>query len=261
MLPEDILFLAFHYSSWDMLEQIALMNSYHLSCVQHYLHTYPRRINDLMVLMRLFPHATWDYCYLSANPNITTLFVENVIKYLADAPYPLNLNNIFDSVKIARNSAVTWELVCKYPLVPWNWKALTSNPNITWDIINAHPNKDWDRHAAYDKFLDASPCEIHPQSYAGIMGFTFVRGSDRCMGFMGPLGPSSGCTGATGPRGYNNISTRDNGEPLEVLRLRNEDLIGLRNEDLTWDIVYSNRHLNWSFRELSKNPFSARQKR
>ena len=28
----------------------------------------------------------------------------------------------------------------------WNWKRISSNPNITWDIIKANPDKPWDWH-------------------------------------------------------------------------------------------------------------------
>ena len=34
-------------------------------------------------------------------------------------------------------------LLEKHPEKPWNWKCLSSNPNITIDIIENHPEKPW----------------------------------------------------------------------------------------------------------------------
>lgn len=255
MLSKDVLFLVLNYCSWDMFEQLALVNKYHLSCLQQYLQICPHRINDLMVLLRLFPHASWNYYYLSANPNINTSFIEKIIKFLTAAPYPIHLGNLFDSTKLAMNPVVTWDLVCNYPLVPWNYKALTENPNITWNIINAHPHKGWDRITAYHKFLDNGECEIDPHSYAGIMGFTRP---------IGPVGSAvNGIVGATVSFGCNGLV----GSTASSITIHEEILArGLTQpeidsyENLTWESVYFNRHLNWSFHDLSRNMFSGRKR-
>ncbi len=36
-----------------------------------------------------------------------------------------------------------WYLIHKYPTKPWNWYAISQNPNITMDIIEANPGKPW----------------------------------------------------------------------------------------------------------------------
>ena len=55
-------------------------------------------MNDLLILLYLFPDKPWNWNGLSANPNIT------------------------------------WEIVQENPDKPWDWSWLSENPNITWEI-------------------------------------------------------------------------------------------------------------------------------
>ena len=36
------------------------------------------------------------------------------------------------------------DIIINNPNKPWNWSAITANPNITMDIIINNPNKPWD---------------------------------------------------------------------------------------------------------------------
>ena len=64
-------------------------------------------MNDLLILLYLFPKKPWDWKYLSENPNIT------------------------------------WKIVQQNPDKPWNWDYLSENPNITWKIIQENPDEPW----------------------------------------------------------------------------------------------------------------------
>ena len=37
-----------------------------------------------------------------------------------------------------------WSFIQENPGKPWNWRSISSNPNITWDIIKENPDKPWD---------------------------------------------------------------------------------------------------------------------
>ena len=62
--------------------------------------------NHLLTLLQKYPNKPWNWCNLSANPNITIDIVE---KY---------------SDK-------------------WNWYWLSLNPNITFDIVDKYLDKPW----------------------------------------------------------------------------------------------------------------------
>jgi hypothetical protein len=42
---------------------------------------------------------------------------------------------------LSSNPNITFDNVLAYPDKPWNWDALSSNPNITFDNVLAYPDK------------------------------------------------------------------------------------------------------------------------
>ena len=44
---------------------------------------------------------------------------------------------------LSGNPNITWDIVRDNPDKPWNWYALSGNPNITWDIVRDNPDKPW----------------------------------------------------------------------------------------------------------------------
>ena len=45
---------------------------------------------------------------------------------------------------ISSNPNITMEIIEKYPDKPWNWSGISYNPNITMEIIEKNPDKDWE---------------------------------------------------------------------------------------------------------------------
>jgi len=71
----------------------------------------------------LHPDKSWDYYWLSRNPNITWEIVQ------------ANPHKPWDYYWLSMNPNITWEIVSLHPTRPWNYYMLSSNPNITWEII------------------------------------------------------------------------------------------------------------------------------
>ena len=63
-----------------------------------------------------YSDKSWDWYWLSENPNITWDIVE-------------------------ANPNITMDIVEANLDKPWSWRRLSSNPNITWDIIEANLDK------------------------------------------------------------------------------------------------------------------------
>ena len=64
-------------------------------------------VNQLQVLLKLFPEEKWDWGKTSDNPNTTI------------------------------------EVVLEHPNGDWNWKKLSVNPNMTWEIVKRYPQLGW----------------------------------------------------------------------------------------------------------------------
>ena len=96
---------------------------------------YRTNINDLEILLELFPKKPWDWSDLSANPNITWEFVQSH----PDKPWVW--------YRLSQNPNITWEIIRDNPDKPWIWNHLLSNPNITWEIIQKNLDKQWDWNA------------------------------------------------------------------------------------------------------------------
>ncbi len=51
------------------------------------------------------------------------------------------------------------------PDKPWNWKAISQNPNITMEIINANPDKPWRWDCISDNKITKSKQDFITQKY------------------------------------------------------------------------------------------------
>ena len=45
---------------------------------------------------------------------------------------------------VSENPNITWDIVTTNPDEPWNWGGLCLNPSITWGNVLANPDKPWD---------------------------------------------------------------------------------------------------------------------
>ena len=54
-----------------------------------------------------------------------------------------NLEQPWDWRGLSSNPNITFDIVQTHPDKPWNWQNLSYNPNITFDNILAHPDKPW----------------------------------------------------------------------------------------------------------------------
>ncbi len=120
--------------------------------------------NDLILLLKTFPHKNWNYNYLSENPNITMKYVkENPDKDWSYKYLSLNPNITMEDVKLnpdkewnyyylSRNPNITMKDVKLNPDKEWNYNYLSQNPNITMKDVKENPNKNWN----YD-YLSRNP--------------------------------------------------------------------------------------------------------
>ena len=46
-----------------------------------------------------------------------------------------NLDKPWDYDALSRNPNITWNIVTENPDIPWGYRDLSRNPNITWDIV------------------------------------------------------------------------------------------------------------------------------
>src|ERR1700678_205920 len=84
-------------------------------------------LNHIYILLELYPNKSWNYYYLSQNPNITWDIVQN------------NLSKLWNYEYLSQNPNITWDIVKANPDKPWSYYILSKNPNITWDIVKSNP--------------------------------------------------------------------------------------------------------------------------
>ena len=71
-------------------------------------------MNDLLILLYLFPDQYWDWGDLSANPDITWKIIQE------------NLNKSWSWYRLSENPNITWKIVQENPNKPWNWYRIIS---------------------------------------------------------------------------------------------------------------------------------------
>jgi hypothetical protein len=99
-----------------------------------------------------------NYNLLSENKNITWEIInenkdkswsyENLLKYNKNINLDIILNNkIFFNKEcmnnISLNNNITWNDICNYPEIKWNFYDLSCNPNINIDIVLNNLDKKW----------------------------------------------------------------------------------------------------------------------
>lgn len=86
-------------------------------------------MNDLLILLALYPNEQWDWDWISANPLI----------------YPKNLDKIeIRSKFLIKNPNITWNFIQNHPEIDWNKEDFRYNPNLTWEIITQNDHINWD---------------------------------------------------------------------------------------------------------------------
>ena len=55
-----------------------------------------------------------------------------------------NLEQPWDWIALSRNPNITFDIVQTHPNKPWDWDSLSQNPNITFDNVLSYPDKPWE---------------------------------------------------------------------------------------------------------------------
>jgi hypothetical protein len=133
--------------------------------------------------------------------------------------------NTFDIPWLSNSEHITWGIVEETQDIKWNYTNLTFNPNITWEHISSTQSRSWYKY--YFNKNPTIPREIWEK-------------------YSTPLGVDS------------NMSVRIE-EILEYYSNYNAGMFEISNsiykrKDLTLDVVLANKHLNWAYDKLCKNP-------
>ena len=88
---------------------------------------------------RMFAHFSF---VIIINVIIETNMETNWNQYFFDF-IQTHLDKHWDWKLLSSNPNITMDIVEANPNKPWNWQWLSENPNITWDIVEANPNKPW----------------------------------------------------------------------------------------------------------------------
>ena len=85
-------------------------------------------MNDLQILLALYPNEAWDISRLSSNPNI-------------DMNYVLGSGRMdWNDFALSRNSSLDIQDIETYAEY-WNYATLSTNPNLTIDFVRSHRGK------------------------------------------------------------------------------------------------------------------------
>jgi hypothetical protein len=137
-------------------------------------------INDLLILMYLYPNKPWYWGKLAIHSDISWDIFRAIYKRRSiDKPdigqnieedrdlltslagfcnknIVTKLIQIFPDDKmfwnqLSINNNITLDIIESYINKPWNWRRLSGNPNITWEFIKKHVEKPWDwRYISYN---------------------------------------------------------------------------------------------------------------
>jgi hypothetical protein len=122
-------------------------------------------MDDIEKHIKLF--FPWDWRYITMNPNLTVEFImkysdvewdwhwiSQFSKFIMEIidKYSSYLSDILYWDDISRNPNIS-EYITESKALPWNWKYLTNNPNITFNFITKHLDKPWDwKKLSYNRF-------------------------------------------------------------------------------------------------------------
>jgi hypothetical protein len=86
------------------------------------------------------PSQQWDWNAIIKNPRVIADIVQlDLPKFQVDFARDHNIELDW----IAISMCVKIGVVREYPKLPWDWNALSQNPNITWQIIKRNLRKPW----------------------------------------------------------------------------------------------------------------------
>jgi hypothetical protein len=90
-------------------------------------------LNDIAILLALYPNKPWNRFMLSENKSVTLDIVR------------ANPNINWFLGYLSKNSNITWDIIKNNP-DGWDWYSITAeNPNITRQIIKNNPTAPWDK--------------------------------------------------------------------------------------------------------------------
>jgi len=97
--------------------------------------------NITMDIVEKYSKKPWVHHDLSYNPNITIDYVKNHID-LPDSNGCFERQWInWDWLELTVSKAIKMENIEDNPRLPWRWKAVPLNPNVSWDFIRRNFNK------------------------------------------------------------------------------------------------------------------------
>ena len=98
-----------------------------------------------MALQRYITEKTVEHIRLILeHPEVkkyqNTLFKNHCITW----PIVSAMDLSWDYYWLSRNPNITWDIVKSHPDKPWDYSQISANFNITCDIIQSNPDKPWD---------------------------------------------------------------------------------------------------------------------
>ena len=82
-------------------------------------------------------YLPWDFEFISNNTNLSEATLAVTIDFA------LKYKNKMDWDWVFLNEKMTLEIIGLNPDLPWNYRYISSNPNLTINFIKKYPNKDW----------------------------------------------------------------------------------------------------------------------
>lgn len=89
-------------------------------------------MNDFTRILEAFPNESWQWGFVTANPNITPEYIEN------HPEFPWHIENDQPGYGLTDNPNITLQYVLDHPEL--NWNMLPHNPGITLQDMEEHPN-------------------------------------------------------------------------------------------------------------------------
>ena len=176
--------------------------------------------------------------YLSSNPNLTLEFINKH----PNVKYPTNMSQDgphdgqWNWARISKNPAMTIDIIKSNRHLPWDWNCILYNPNITKDIVGTFDGPDWNQLKHYF----GHTTEIHKWEH-------YKNSLDKMQSHNWMLVSK-----------YENVPLQTifdtpDGSLNNNLPKWDWRVVSCR-EDVTFEIIMSNKHLPWNWKYVSINP-------
>lgn len=187
-------------------------------------------LNDLTILLALFPEKTWNYQDLTMNSNISLDFIES-------HALPLDKKTTKDFKKI-----------------PWEYHLLVNNPNLTIQYIDKHYDKRW-KHI----YASIRSVFVNREFFNNLSAKTMINNKDFSFDSVISINPN-----ITWDIVRNNSDIKWNYDPLsananitmEIIKAHPEIKWNYRfisrNPNITWEMVKNNIGEEWDWDDLSE---------